>query len=295
MESTTTDIWSFKTQGKNYDKYRTQYPPELIQRMASISKGKKAYLDIATGTGILLFQLWRNFSDICVGNDISEPQLQISREKLKLLTSQEEFTKPRIELIHSDLLQLTDELKQRELSTKFDLITIGAALHWFDHHKLFEYLNTQLLAPSGKICILSPVLNQCEYNVPDPEFQKKAQAHCDVFHGIIKPYFRAKRESVDSGYSDYDFSEYYKNVHRETAVEYQPMTLEDFITYYKTLSSYNLCLAENANKSGFQDPIEDLRREFQKDLDNYAKISGNEIGEFPILRVTPCFYIECSH
>jgi len=264
--------------------------------MSSISKGKKAYLDIATGTGILLFQLWRNFSDLCVGNDISDPQIKTAQEKLKALKSHEKFTKPHIEIIQSDFFKLTEELKQRNLSTKFDLVTIGTALHWFDYNQLFEHLNTNLLAQSGKLCILSPVLNKCEYNVPDAEFRKKAQAHCDIFHNLIKPYFRASRQSVDSGYSDIDFSKYYKNVHKDnSAVEYQPMTLEDFMAYLRTLSSYNLYVTEHGKKSDFEDPAEVLKSKLQKDLGDYARKNGIQVGEFPILRVTPCFYFECSN
>lgn len=49
------DIFGFKTQGANYDKFRPRYPKSLIEKALTTTKNKGKYLDIATGTGYLLF------------------------------------------------------------------------------------------------------------------------------------------------------------------------------------------------------------------------------------------------
>lgn len=49
------DIFGFNTQGVNYDKFRPRYPLTFIQKILGVIKNKNRYLDIATGTGQLLF------------------------------------------------------------------------------------------------------------------------------------------------------------------------------------------------------------------------------------------------
>ena len=51
----TMDIFGFTTQGINYDKFRPRYPKQLISKCLNTLKNKNRYLDIATGTGQLLF------------------------------------------------------------------------------------------------------------------------------------------------------------------------------------------------------------------------------------------------
>ena len=51
------DLFGFKTQGKLYDAYRPQYPKEQLQATLKRVSRKHKYLDIATGTGQILFEL----------------------------------------------------------------------------------------------------------------------------------------------------------------------------------------------------------------------------------------------
>ena len=65
------DIFGFKTQGINYDKFRPKYPPVFIERYLKVLKHKNRYLDIATGTGQLLFAFAPHFT-YSKGVDISK-------------------------------------------------------------------------------------------------------------------------------------------------------------------------------------------------------------------------------
>ena len=49
------DLFRYKTQGINYDIYRPKYPTSMLNKAITQLKGKTRYLDIATGTGQILF------------------------------------------------------------------------------------------------------------------------------------------------------------------------------------------------------------------------------------------------
>jgi hypothetical protein len=51
------DNFGFETQGKNYEKFRPKYPPCLYHHTLEKIKGRNKYLDVAMGTGQLLFNI----------------------------------------------------------------------------------------------------------------------------------------------------------------------------------------------------------------------------------------------
>jgi ubiquinone/menaquinone biosynthesis C-methylase UbiE len=55
------DIFGFSTQGVNYDKFRPRYPDSFVQKCLTTIKNKNKYLDVATGTGQLLFAFAPSF------------------------------------------------------------------------------------------------------------------------------------------------------------------------------------------------------------------------------------------
>lgn len=75
MES---DPFGFKTQGSNYEAFRPRYPQKMLDKCLSKLKGRNKYLDIATGTGQVLFALAPAFKS-ALGTDISEKMLAVSR------------------------------------------------------------------------------------------------------------------------------------------------------------------------------------------------------------------------
>lgn len=73
-------LWEHKTQGVNYDRYRPYYPAELAAKALPSSGSGSAYLDVATGTGQLLFRLYDKFQE-SYGVDLSEQMVQVSSAK----------------------------------------------------------------------------------------------------------------------------------------------------------------------------------------------------------------------
>ena len=68
------DAFGFKTQGINYDKFRPKYPPSFLLRTLTLLPHRRNYLDVATGTGLLLFALAPHFQS-SLGIDISKNML----------------------------------------------------------------------------------------------------------------------------------------------------------------------------------------------------------------------------
>ena len=75
------DIFGFKNQGSNYEKFRPRYPPSFLQHSLSLVKGRGRYLDVAMGTGQLLFSLASHFQ-LSHGMDISPTMIESSRAPL---------------------------------------------------------------------------------------------------------------------------------------------------------------------------------------------------------------------
>lgn len=115
------DIFGFTTQGINYDKFRPRYPISFIQKCLTLVKHKNRYLDIATGTGQLLFAFAPHFA-YNKGLDISKSMIDnaISARE-KFLT---EHPNTKVDLEVDDVMSMPGE-------TKYDLITVGQALHFF--------------------------------------------------------------------------------------------------------------------------------------------------------------------
>jgi ubiquinone/menaquinone biosynthesis C-methylase UbiE len=76
------DIFGFKNQGINYDKFRPRYPSVFIDRYLKNTKHKNRYLDIATGTGQLLFAFAPHFKE-SKGIDISNAMVETASLKAK--------------------------------------------------------------------------------------------------------------------------------------------------------------------------------------------------------------------
>ncbi len=72
------DTFGFDNQGKNYGKFRPKYPESLYIQTVNSLDSKVKYLDVAMGTGQLLFNiaLFFNYSK---GTDISDNMLEAAR------------------------------------------------------------------------------------------------------------------------------------------------------------------------------------------------------------------------
>ena len=126
-----------------YRRYRREYPPELIARLARFSEsGRGRLLDLGCGTGQLALQLAGHFSEV-VGMD-PEPEMLREAE----LAAAERGSGGNVRW----MIGRAEDLGRLEATLgRFDLVTIGTALH------LMEPLPTlgevQRVAAGGEVAV----------------------------------------------------------------------------------------------------------------------------------------------
>ena len=69
------DLFGFVTQGAHYEQFRPKYPLTLIGECLKNLPKKDNFLDVATGTGQLLFPLAADFKERRIGTDISDKMI----------------------------------------------------------------------------------------------------------------------------------------------------------------------------------------------------------------------------
>ncbi|KRX01378.1 hypothetical protein PPERSA_01281 [Pseudocohnilembus persalinus] len=274
------DLFGFNDQGINYDQARPVYPSKFIQQIQDSipQKQKTNYLDIATGTGQLLFQIAPKFQGKqIIGNDISEKQLSIAQEKADKYNKN---TEKKINLILCDFQQIPQKLSEKNLTEKFDLITIGQALHWLDVDKFLQICKNDLLKKDGRLVVLGYIAQGFEFNTKNQNFNKEGLKHYEKYYNTVGPYFDFNRDELTQGYKGFDekycFSKYFKNIKFQDEIQFLPGPLDKYIQYCKTFSAYGTYKSKFQENSDFIDPAEVLAQETRSELDQYYKNQNNQ-------------------
>lgn len=113
---------------------------------ASAGRGPKSILDVATGTGDLVFALHKRLpdADIC-GVDLSDGMLDIARQKLKGMDSS---ARKHIRFSQGDCLSLPYP------SETFDIVTVAYGVRNFEDTRRGYAEMLRVLKPGGVICVV---------------------------------------------------------------------------------------------------------------------------------------------
>ena len=134
----------FATTVALYEELRTPYPPAFFREVAerlALTK-QHALIDLGTGPGLLALGFAPYVGRI-VGVD-PEPAMLAAARKAAERTSQD------LSLIAGKAEDLPDDIG------RFDVVTIGRALHWMDRDSTLERLE-RLVTPEGVILVCSSV------------------------------------------------------------------------------------------------------------------------------------------
>ena len=181
------DLFGFKSQGVHYDAFRPKYPKSQLLHSLSKLKRKSKYLDIATGTGKILFELAPYF-ERTVGQDLSEKMIGVCRQKC----AEPPYSELNIEIEQGDFMERKAE--------EFDLITIGQALHWFPVPETLRKCR-QMLSPEGALAVHSYVFKSVTTTSGTVEEDEKlAKLFYEFYDLKVKRYFGIYEDELHGRY-----------------------------------------------------------------------------------------------
>src|SRR6476469_3748386 len=130
----------FATTAEFYEQYRPPYPAEFFRAVAEkLTLDKRhALIDLGTGPGVLALGVAPHVGRV-VGVDPEPAMLAAARAAAARAGVDVSFIEGKAEDLPAEI-------------GRFDVITIGRALHWMDHNALGP-LFARLVAPGGAIVI----------------------------------------------------------------------------------------------------------------------------------------------
>lgn len=167
----------FDQGGRNYARYRPDYPEALVDHLADRAPDTDLALDVGCGNGQFTRQLGRRFAAV-VGSDPSADQIAHARST------------PHVRYVVSP----AEDLGGADHSA--GLITAAQAAHWFDLPRFYAEVR-RVAKPRAVLALIS-------YGVAELEPAVNARFQ-DFYHREIGPFWPPERRMVDTGYATLDF------------------------------------------------------------------------------------------
>jgi len=131
----------FGSVAKDYVNARPRYPPRLFSLLSSLTPKHQLAWDVGTGNGQAALQISEYYERV-IATDISKEQLQHAERRSNIRYV---LTPP---LLTDDAL---DSIVGPESSV--DLVTVAAAVHWFDLNTFYAQVKRVLRKPGGVIAV----------------------------------------------------------------------------------------------------------------------------------------------
>ena len=209
-----------------YARYRPDYPNELFDYLATLTKSREVALDLATGSGQAAVGLARHFS-LVIASDGSVSQLQSAEEHPKV----------------AYIANLAEQPALRDGAV--DLVVAAQAAHWFDHARFYPEMK-RVLKPDGALALWTYGLAYVE-----PQIDAIVK---HFYSDIVGSYWPPERRWVESAYRDLPFPMQEINAPRfELHLDWD---LDSLIGYLGTWSA-----VQRYKRATGQDPLPALRAE----------------------------------
>ena len=207
---------------REYAAVRPGYPPELFQWLAAEAPAREAAWDVATGSGQAAIGLAGHFARV-VATDVSARQIEHARPH------------PRIEY------RVAAAEESGLESNAYDLVTVAAAVHWFDLERFGREVR-RVLRPGGVVAAWT-------YHVA--RITAPLGAIFAPFYHDVRPYFAPRAREVDAGYEAIALpGERLAPPPFHATVRW---TAEQALAFVRTWSGVQACLAATG-----RDPVIDL-------------------------------------
>jgi len=197
----------FDRGGKDYARFRPDYPADLAAFLASVSPDRALAVDVGCGNGQLTVPLAAHF-DRVIGLDPGEEQIAHAAAH------------PRIAYgcAHAERLPVA--------SHRADLVTVAQAAHWFDLPRFYGEVR-RTAASGGVVALVSYGVLRLEDELGDRFTRFYAQE--------IGPYWPAERKHVDNGYADMPFR--FETITAPRLEIRKAWTLDELLGYISTWSA----------------------------------------------------------
>ncbi|KAH0694447.1 hypothetical protein KY285_021544 [Solanum tuberosum] len=211
-----------------YSDARPTYPGKWFSMLAQHTTRHSLAWDVGTGNGQAAISLVEHYKKV-IATDVSKDQLSHAQKH------------PRIQYIHTPLSMSDEELVSIVGGeNSVNLITVAAAVHWFDLPRFYSIVNRVLRRPGGIIAVWAYEL----MNV-SPEFDPKFKSFLDS----TLPYWHPNVKFAFDGYKTLPFP--FESVglgleNEPIEVEIQKdISFDGFLGLLKSLSAIN-----TANEKG---------------------------------------------
>ncbi|MDE3212244.1 MAG: class I SAM-dependent methyltransferase [Bacteroidota bacterium] len=220
------DIFSLQSVG--YAKYRPGYPHKIFEFLSTLAPSANAAWDVGTGNGQVAVGLSAHFKEV-LATDLSGAQIENAVRKGNI----------------TYLVEPGEECSFA--SDRFDLITVGQALHWFDLDRFYPQVIRTLKA-GGIFAALGYGLIQVNPQVD--------QAVSILYREILGAFWDPERTHVENHYRTIRFP--FKSDMREFSIKAN-WDLEDLTGYLNTWSS----VRHYIDRIG-SDPVAEFKGELRK-------------------------------
>ena len=219
---------NFSTQSGNYAKYRPGYPAAFFEYLNSLIPIKESAWDCGTGNGQIAFELAKTFRNV-FATDISQSQLDNALQADNIHYSLQPAEKTNFE------------------NNKFDLVTVGQAIHWFDFEKFYEEAR-RTTKENALICVIG--YGGIEVSEQIDQLKK------DFYTNVVGPYWDKERKYVDEDYKTIPFP--FEEIEVPVFVNKLHWSLEKYTGYINTWSAVKKFVKETGIN-----PVEKLHKELE--------------------------------
>ncbi|KAE8098658.1 hypothetical protein FH972_016703 [Carpinus fangiana] len=238
----------FIKQAENYAEGRPCYPPELFDFIASKTPSQDLAWDVGTGNGQAARSLAGIYKNV-IATDASPKQLSLAPRI------------PNIRYQHTPPTMSIAELEHNVAAeSSIDVVTIAAALHWFDLPNFYQQVKWVLKKPRGVIaawCYTVPKVNDSVESVFQP-----------FYNTAVEPYWKPVRKLAEEKYRSIHFPfEPVDGVDHTGPFQFiaeKLMDLDQYFTYIRSWSAYQTAREKDVELLS-DDVIEDFKWAWTED------------------------------
>ena len=219
----------FSNHASDYARYRPTYPDELFDYLYEQVPNHDTAWDCATGNGQIAVRLAERFAYV-YATDLSEQQLAQAPQQPNII------------------YQVATAEDASFDNQRFDIVTVGQAIHWFDFDRFYEVVG-ETLGNDGLLAVIGYGLHTVSPSVDRIAYQ--------FYEDILGNYWDPARRYIEEGYRTIPFP--FAEVIAPNFEQSLVWSYADYVGYLNTWSAVKHYLRQNA-----RNPIDLIEAELKQ-------------------------------